>query len=59
MKTFSLPVIGCLAMTLEQPFTDVESDPDPTTGWSPGRSRALGASVLHPIAQHLDDLSSS
>jgi murein tripeptide amidase MpaA len=39
----------CLGMTLEMPFKDCRSNPDPEYGWSPARSRKLGASVLDPI----------
>jgi murein tripeptide amidase MpaA len=39
----------CLALTLEMPFKDCESNPDPERGWSPERSRKLGASVLDPL----------
>jgi murein tripeptide amidase MpaA len=38
----------CVALTIEQPFADHADDPDPRTGWSPERSRALGASVVDP-----------
>ncbi len=41
---------GALALTLEMPFKDNADAPDPDFGWSAGRSRAMGASVLHPIA---------
>lgn len=34
---------GCLAMTLEMPFKDAANQPMPDIGWSPGRSRRLGA----------------
>ena len=34
---------GCLAMTLEMPFKDAANHPMPEVGWSPGRSRKLGA----------------
>lgn len=44
---------GALALTLEQPFKDNALRPDPVHGWSPERSRQLGASVLHPIAAFL------
>jgi len=37
---------GCLAMTLEMPFKDAADSPDEQTGWSPERSRRLGASVI-------------
>ncbi|PHQ69984.1 MAG: hypothetical protein COB93_06625 [Sneathiella sp.] len=36
----------CFAMTLEMPFKDAADTPDNITGWSPERSRRLGASVL-------------
>ena len=39
----------CLAVTLEMPFKDCESNPDPDVGWSPRRCRKLGASVLEPL----------
>lgn len=40
----------CLAMTLEMPFKDCLTKTDPARGWSPARSRKLGASVLAPLA---------
>jgi murein tripeptide amidase MpaA len=40
---------GCLAFTLEMPFKDNTDLPDAAVGWSGGRSRRLGASVLLPI----------
>eukprot|EP00522_Entomoneis_paludosa_P007843 CAMPEP_0172444896 /NCGR_PEP_ID=MMETSP1065-20121228/4908_1 /TAXON_ID=265537 /ORGANISM="Amphiprora paludosa, Strain CCMP125" /LENGTH=416 /DNA_ID=CAMNT_0013195641 /DNA_START=1 /DNA_END=1251 /DNA_ORIENTATION=+ len=46
----------CLSVTLEMPFKDCLSNPDPERGWTPARSRRLGASVLDPleyIAPHL------
>lgn len=39
----------CLAMTLEMPFKDTADTPQPDTGWSPERARALGASCLQAI----------
>jgi hypothetical protein len=36
-------------MTLEMPFKDCLTKRDPPRGWSPARSRALGASILSPI----------
>lgn len=39
----------CLSMTLEMPFKDCLSNTDPERGWSPERSRELGASVLSPL----------
>lgn len=39
----------CLSMTLEMPFKDCLSNMDPERGWSPARSRSLGASVLAPL----------
>ncbi|MEZ4322279.1 MAG: M14-type cytosolic carboxypeptidase [Myxococcota bacterium] len=47
---------GCLGMTLEMPFKDNADAPDELFGWSPERSRLLGASVLHAMAAVLDDL---
>lgn len=40
---------NCLGLTLEMPFKDCLSNPDPENGWSPKRSRELGASVLAPL----------
>lgn len=42
---------GCLAVTLEQPFKDNADLPDPEQGWSPERSRRLGAALLQAILQ--------
>ena len=39
----------CLGMTLEMPFKDCLTNPDPIRGWSPKRARDLGASVLGPF----------
>jgi murein tripeptide amidase MpaA len=39
----------CLSVTLEMPFKDCWSNRDPERGWSPARSRELGASVLQPL----------
>ena len=41
---------NCLAVTLEMPFKDCQTNPDPERGWSPNRSRMLGASVVEPLA---------
>mmetsp|Transcript_36006 Transcript_36006/g.39804 ORF Transcript_36006/g.39804 Transcript_36006/m.39804 type:complete len:507 (+) Transcript_36006:28-1548(+) len=40
---------NCLASTLEMPFKDCATNPEPIRGWSPNRSRMLGASVLEPL----------
>ena len=40
---------NCLAFTIEMPFKDNADMPDNRVGWSGGRSRRLGASVLLPI----------
>ena len=40
----------CLGATLEMPFKDCWSNPDPIRGWNPARSRMLGASVLEPLS---------
>ncbi|MCD6179688.1 MAG: hypothetical protein J7K39_07275 [Bacteroidales bacterium] len=47
---------GCLSMTMEMPFKDNADMPDEIFGWSPDRAMNLGASVLHPIAEIIDDL---
>ncbi|TDO96794.1 M14 family metallopeptidase [Marinomonas balearica] len=41
----------CLSLTLEMPFKDNENLPDEEVGWSPERSKILGADVLYPIYQ--------
>ena len=41
----------CLSFTLEMPFKDNELLPDDEVGWSPERSKILGADVLYPIYQ--------
>ncbi|MDA3905146.1 MAG: M14-type cytosolic carboxypeptidase [Bacteroidales bacterium] len=46
----------CLSVTMEMPFKDNADLPDEIFGWSPNRSMNLGASVLHPIAEIVDDL---
>lgn len=40
----------CLAATLEMPFNDCFTNPDPERGWSPARAKQLGASILNPLA---------
>jgi murein tripeptide amidase MpaA len=47
---------GALSMTLEMPFKDNEDLPDPEQGWSPDRSRALGASCLDALFAILDEI---
>jgi murein tripeptide amidase MpaA len=39
----------CLSVTLEMPFKDCWSNSDVERGWSPARSRALGASLCEPL----------
>ncbi|RVU86029.1 hypothetical protein EOL70_00855 [Leucothrix sargassi] len=43
---------GIASMTLEMPFKDNASRPDPVCGWSAERSMQLGASIVYPIAKH-------
>lgn len=43
-------LFDCLALTLEMPFKDCLSNPDPVRGWNPNRAKMLGASVLEPLA---------
>ncbi len=45
-----------VAMTLEMPFKDTAGTPNPATGWSPRRSRALGRSSLDALAAVIDRL---
>jgi len=40
----------CLSLTLEMPFKDNADFPDDIFGWSPDRSKNLGASILYPIS---------
>ena len=47
---------NCLAFTIEMPFKDNADLPDDRAGWSGGRSRRLGASVLLPILAVLRQL---
>eukprot|EP00931_Biecheleriopsis_adriatica_P012671 TRINITY_DN113875_c0_g1_i1.p1 TRINITY_DN113875_c0_g1~~TRINITY_DN113875_c0_g1_i1.p1 ORF type:complete len:488 (+),score=56.34 TRINITY_DN113875_c0_g1_i1:69-1532(+) len=47
---------GCLAVTLEQPFKDCFDRQEPNCGWSPARSRRLGASFLDALSAILPDL---
>jgi murein tripeptide amidase MpaA len=42
----------CLAATLEMPFKDCQSDSEPEIGWSPAKSKALGAGLL-PVLLYL------
>jgi murein tripeptide amidase MpaA len=46
----------CLSLTLEMPFKDNDDAPDERTGWSPDRSRALGASLLEAASAVLGEL---
>jgi murein tripeptide amidase MpaA len=41
---------NCLSVTLEMPFKDCASHPDPDRGWCPSRARMLGASLLEPLS---------
>ena len=40
---------SCFAITLEMPFKDCWSNKDPEYGWTPARSRKLGATVLEAL----------
>ena len=42
-------LFDCLSVTLEMPFKDCWSNLDAERGWSPARSRALGASLCEPL----------
>ena len=45
---------GAVAMTLEMTFKDCETNPDADRGWSPERSKALGAACLETLAGMID-----
>lgn len=47
---------GKLAMTLEMPFKDNADLPDARLGWSPERSRKLGAAMLGALLEVVDAL---
>jgi murein tripeptide amidase MpaA len=47
---------GCVATTLEMPFKDNADLPDPRQGWSPERSKRLGAECLGALHEVLDQL---
>jgi murein tripeptide amidase MpaA len=47
---------GCVAMTLEMPFKDNDDLPDLDRGWSPERSKKLGAECLGALHEILDQL---
>jgi murein tripeptide amidase MpaA len=44
----------CAAMTLEMPFKDTANNPMPEVGWSPERSKTLGADCLRAIWMMMD-----
>ena len=46
----------CLAMTLEMPFKDTVETPNELEGWSPDRSRHLGAACLSALYAVLSEL---
>jgi murein tripeptide amidase MpaA len=49
---------GCIAATLEMPFKDNADLPDTAFGWSPERSKRLGAECLGALHEMLDALPS-
>jgi len=38
------------------PFKDTIENPDPVQGWSPGRTKSFGASILNPIVDTVPSL---
>jgi len=46
---------GCLSLTLEMPFKDNADLPDPAVGWNGARSQRLGAAILLPILDNLQN----
>ena len=55
-SNFVAETYDCLAMTLEMPFKDTAGSPDAANGWSPERSRILGAACLDALYAVIDDL---
>jgi murein tripeptide amidase MpaA len=47
---------GCVAMTLEMPFKDNDDLADPEFGWSPERSKKLGAACLAALHDIIDTI---
>ncbi|MEM7195558.1 MAG: M14-type cytosolic carboxypeptidase [Pseudomonadota bacterium] len=47
---------GSLSMTHEMPFKDTKGTPDDIFGWSPARSKLLGASNLDVVHAHMNKL---
>lgn len=47
---------GCLAATLEMPFKDAKTGPNPMTGWSPERSMLLARDCLAATMEMLGEL---
>ncbi len=47
---------GKLSLTLEMPFKDNADLPEPTQGWSPARSRKLGAALLAALLEIVEAL---
>lgn len=47
---------GAVAMTLEMPFKDCETNPDALFGWSAERSMALGVACLEVLAVMIDEV---
>lgn len=45
---------GAVAMTLEMPFKDHDSNADPVHGWSPARCRNLAHNCLEVLATQID-----
>lgn len=53
--TWAQSELGALALTLEMPFSDDKNAQRPE-GWSPERSKALGAATVGALAELLDQL---
>ncbi len=41
---------NCFSLTIEMPFTDDHNHPDPLNGWSPEKSKVLGASSIEALS---------
>lgn len=40
---------NCLGLTLEMPYKDCATNPDPERGWSPNRAKGLGRSLIEAL----------
>ena len=46
----------CLGLTLEMPFKDCETNPDPDKGFSPERAKSLGRNLVEVLNDSLSEM---